>query len=113
MDHLLLGAQKTLFEAPAVTDAQLAAGCSKRLEDALRIVAIERDGFLDQHRFTELKRPYDGRGVLAFGCRDKHCVDFRALDHLEVVRRMHVGAGLLGKGARSALVDVGNRDKPD
>src|SRR2546423_536239 len=56
MQHLLLGAQKTLLEATAVAHAQAAAGALERAEDRVGMFQGKGDRLLDQHRLSPLER---------------------------------------------------------
>ena len=103
-----------LVEKPialTLADAEAAAGLPERREYGVGIVEGERNGLLDQHRLAEFQRLANRGGVLAFGSRDDHRIDFGPRDDFDVVPRVKVGAGLLRERTRARRIAVRNREK--
>ena len=63
LHHLFLGAQETLFESPAITNAQIPAGLAQRFENIVGVGQRQCDGFLHHYRLAQFKRMLDRRRV--------------------------------------------------
>jgi len=111
VQHLFLCAQKTLFEAAAVTDPQIAARAAQRLQNIVSVGEGKCERFLHEHRFSQFESLLHRRRVLAFGRGDKYRGHFRTGNNFVVARGKKIGARLLGQRARPLRILIRNRQE--